>query len=438
MNLLIKKTILAIVFCCVCGGISAQNIKVFFPQFIGKEYVFVLNQGIKRDTVQSGIIGKTGFATVDLTIPEKYKGYTGVGSWSIINGRGINFIIDGDSFSVTCWDTVPTPNNTFYEGSRENNLMSRYELEMVAFYQKIDSVFKAENITNHRDSLPPSFLKGMEEIDKEYAVIGEKLTSDTSYAAFLWRTLNYMRGLGKSFYYKPDDEKKYFSDLAGYLTEEIDVERLYTSGFWSSLITSTFNSFENKTVWGENMIRILKRIKSQRVFDAFSNDLILICEQFGWADAEQTIIAYLESSERLPADPSNLVNRAILQNRVKIGNKAPLLSGEIPVNALLIFYESGCSHCQLQLTEITKHYTKLVEKGIRVISISTDESKDVFEYHSKDFPWPDKLCDFKGFKGEDPLNYGIIGTPTIYLIDENGIISDRQSRLDAIKALNLN
>lgn len=439
MKLLIGKTVSAIVFCCVCGGISAQNIKIFFPQFVGKEYVFVLNQGIKRDTVQSGIVGETGFATVELTIPEKYKGYTGVGSWSIGDGRGIKFIVDDKSFSITCRDTVFNPNNIFYKGSRENDRMSRYESELVALYQRIDSIYKAEskNITGNRNSPSHSFLKSMEYINKEYMAIRKKLTSDASYAAFLWRTLNFQRGLGENIYYKPDDEKQSFSDLINYLTKEVNVDYLYTSGLWNPVITTTFTVLEDKSVWGETMIKMLKRTKSEPVFHAFAHDLIFISEQFGWADAKQTIIAYLESSGRLPADPAKLVNRAILQNKVKPGSKAPALNGEIPVNALLIFYESGCDHCQLQLEKITKHYAKLVAKGIRVFSISTDESREVYEYHSKNFPWPDKLCDFKGFNGEILRNYGVIGTPDLYLIDKNGIISDRQPQLEDIKALNL-
>ncbi|GHT69969.1 hypothetical protein AGMMS50239_37610 [Bacteroidia bacterium] len=432
------KTILAIVFCCLCGGISAQNIKIFFPQFTGQKYVFILNQGAKRDTVQSGIVGETGFVTVNLTIPEKLKGYTGIGSWSAASGRGINFIVNNEDFSVTCQDSLPGLNNIVYEGSKENALMNRYETELFAFYQKIDSVFRAENMAEKRDSPPPSFLKGMQSINKEYANIQKKLATDTSYAAFFWRTLNYMRGLGNRIYYKPDDQNDYFSDLIHYLSDEIDVQYLYSSGLWNPVITTTFNSVENKAVWAENMVKMLKRTKSQSVFEAFSTDLVTICEQWAWENAEQVIIAYLESSGRLPADQGNILNRVMLQNKVKIGNKAPALNGEIPTNALLIFYESGCQHCQHQLAEIAEYYPRIVEKGIKVISISTDESKEVYDYHSKNFLWPDKLCDFKGFKGENLINYGVVGTPTLYLIDENGIILDRQPRLDDIKALNLN
>lgn len=438
MNLSIK-TILAIAFCCVYGEMSAQNIKVFFPQFIGKEYVFILNEGSKRDTVQRGIVGATGNVTVNLTIPEKYKNHSGIGSLLILNdNKGINFITGNENFSITFQDATPNSNNIVYEGSKENERMNRYEIELRTLFQKLDSIFTVENVTENRDFLPPSFLKGMQLINQEYSIIHQKLASDTSYAAFFWRTLNYIRGLGNRIYYKPGDNKDFFRDYLHYLTDEIDVARLYYSGLWNLMITTTFNLPENKAVWAENMVKMLKRAEPQRIFDALSYDLVIICEQFGWADAEQVIIAYLESSGRLPKDPSNLVNRAILQNKVKIGDKAPALNGEIPANTILIFYESNCQHCQHQLAKLTQTYSKIVEKGIRVISISVDESKEVYEYHSKDFPWTDKLCDFKGFNGENLKNYGVVGTPTIYLIDEKGIILDRQPQIEDIKALNLN
>jgi peroxiredoxin len=379
-----KRNVLVttIIGCFTPFWLAAQNITVFFPQFTGKEYVFVLNQGAKRDTIQSGIVGETGFATVELAIPERYKGYVGVGSWSISDGRGINFIINGGNFSITCPDSVPNVNNTVYEGSEENDRMNRYE----------------------------------------YGHAGEKPAVDTSYAAFLHRTLNYIRKRDKS--------------ITEYLAGEVNIDRLYTSGLWTAALTLSFQSSEdNKTAWGENMLKMLKRAKPQDVFDSLASKLILLCEQYGWNDAEQIIIASLESSQRLPADPANIVNRAIAQTKIKIGDKAPALNGEIPTNALLLFYETGCAHCQRQLSEITQLYPKLTAKGIRVISISVDESEEVYEYHSKDFPWQDKLCDFKGYKGENVRNYGIVGTPTIYLIDENGVISDRQPWIEDIKAL---
>jgi hypothetical protein len=164
--------------------------------------------------------------------------------------------------------------------------------------------------------------------------------------------------------------------------------------------------------------------------------LIIITEQFDRTKAKQIIADYLESSGKIPDDPDNFVRRVILQSKVKIGEKAPKLNGEIPSGALLIFYESGCRHCHEQLSEITKRYPNLLKKGIRVVSISNDESQEVYEYHAKNFPWPDKFCDFKGFKGENFMNYGIVSTPTLYYSDGKGDIEGRYAKIENIKALN--
>jgi thioredoxin-related protein len=39
--------------------------------------------------------------------------------------------------------------------------------------------------------------------------------------------------------------------------------------------------------------------------------------------------------------------------------------------------------------------------------------------------------------GENLTNYAVIGTPTLFLIDKNGLILDKQPQFENIKALNL-
>jgi len=43
--------------------------------------------------------------------------------------------------------------------------------------------------------------------------------------------------------------------------------------------------------------------------------------------------------------------------------------------------------------------------------------------------WADKLCDYKGFDGDNFRNYGIVGTPTYILIDKERIIRGRYVQL---------
>lgn len=427
------KAVLAVVLCSICGGISAQNIDIHFPYFAGKEYAFLLNRGLVKDTVQTGTIDADGRVT--LSIPEYLKPYAGRGSWRVIGSGGIDFIVNNEDFSISCEDSVPQKNSIFYTGSRENDLLNRYESELLPLFQRLNLLSK-DNAVRNKFSLPLSFFLEMRSIQRDYTIFREKLAGDSSYAAFFMKTMNYMRRLGSRFY-NQYEQKEFRDDFTHYIIDEIDITRLFYSGIWMSAMSFTFDAFEDKTAWGEAMIKMLKRTEKQVVFEGFARDIIMACEQYGWDNAEQIIVNYLEISDRFPADSVGLVRRAIAQNRVKIGGKAPRLNGKTPANALIIFYESDCEHCKNQLDTITKHYPELVDKGIRVISVSTDESKEVYEYHSRKYPWPDKLCDFKGFDSANIQNYGVVGTPIIYLIDKNGIILDRKSRIRDINELNI-
>ncbi|MDR0733565.1 MAG: thioredoxin family protein [Dysgonamonadaceae bacterium] len=426
------KAVAAIVFAGVCGGISAQNIDIHFPRFAGKEYAFILNRGILKDTAQTGVMSLEGRAT--LAIPENFKGYAGRGSWAVIGSGNVDFIVNNEDFSIACEDSVPGKNNIFYAGSEENDRLNRYEREFLPIFQKTDSIYKAYHAAQNRDSLPLSFFREILPLQEAYAAFCEKSVGDSSYAAFFIKILNYMRGFGDKMYL-PSEQKELRADFTHYVIEKMDVARLFNSGIWMFVMSFTFDAFDDETGWGEAMIKMFQRTAQQSAFEGFAKDVILACEQYGWDKAEEMIVNYLETSGRI-ASTGGMVRRAIAQSKIKIGGKAPLLS-KTPTNALIIFYESGCEHCVKQLAEIAKRYPDLTKKGTRVISISTDESREVFEYHSKDYPWADKWCDFKGFNGENIKNYGIVGTPTIYLIDENGIILDRQSRIQDIKALNV-
>jgi len=101
-------------------------------------------------------------------------------------------------------------------------------------------------------------------------------------------------------------------------------------------------------------------------------------------------------------------------------------------NCLIIFFDSDCDHCRAEVTKIIKNYDKLTQRGIRVISVAADVDKANYEKYSAKFLWKDKLCDFKGLDGENFHNYGIVGTPAIFLTDKEGKIIGNFAYFDDI------
>lgn len=87
---------------------------------------------------------------------------------------------------------------------------------------------------------------------------------------------------------------------------------------------------------------------------------------------------------------------------------------------LAAFYDSDCSTCVNEMFSLISIYPKLKEKGIRVASVSADMNQKKFEENIKAFPWKDRLCDFKGFEGENFFNYNVMGTPSFFLTTSEG------------------
>ena len=93
--------------------------------------------------------------------------------------------------------------------------------------------------------------------------------------------------------------------------------------------------------------------------------------------------------------------------------------------SLLVFYKSDCGFCDEAVKEIETNYALLTEKEIRVIMISGDTDPEKHEAKIATFPWKETYCDFEGTEGVNFKNYAVIGTPTMFLLDENGIIIEK-------------
>ena len=93
---------------------------------------------------------------------------------------------------------------------------------------------------------------------------------------------------------------------------------------------------------------------------------------------------------------------------------------------------SGCGPCEELMQQLPQNYPMLQEKGFRIISISADESEQVFKNASNSYPWADKYCDYEGKKGANFKNYAVLGTPTIYVIDKTGKIEAKLATMQDI------
>ena len=257
-----------------------------------------------------------------------------------------------------------------------------------------------------------SLAQEQKELERKYAAHQIEISQSPLYAARLVEILNCLTGTGNSLNQSQETVR---ASQQKFIAEKLDFNDLYTSGFWKLMMDFWYElNMESDTSLLSDSRKMLDRVSEIPVRRELTQSLIRLFSQYG----KDYLLAEL-GTEYLTM-PLN-------------GQLAPEIhTGEtsfLPKNSLLIFYETGCGNCHNELEELKNKYSLLTGNQIRVISISADISEEVFEYTSSGFPWEDKVCDFEGFDSINFRNYGIVGTPTFILIDQDGIVRGRYAQL---------
>ena len=132
----------------------------------------------------------------------------------------------------------------------------------------------------------------------------------------------------------------------------------------------------------------------------------------------------------LPTDDSSEIGRRLLRQLQLTGNAAPPLPQtktdikEIK-GSIVLFFETDCYACDTIINELKANYNSLQAAGIRIVSIASDSDKDIYESHTSSLPWEDKYCDYDSFFGVYFEKWGVASTPTLYYVDEKGIVKGR-------------
>jgi len=119
------------------------------------------------------------------------------------------------------------------------------------------------------------------------------------------------------------------------------------------------------------------------------------------------------------------------------GRRVDLANLRVKV-VLIDFWATWCKPCLESMSELKSMYDKYHDKGLEVIGINLDNKemeaqvKQVVE--KQGLPWPQR---FTGKGMNDPLAklYGINSLPTVWLLDKDGKITDRDARGERLEPL---
>lgn len=385
-----RNYIICILFFSISLSIYPQKINIQIPDNANLNYVFVLNKGLKQDTIQRGNFDITG--NIIINIPEKYKDYKGIGFLYTKGKQSLNLVINHENFVVK-----REGGEYIFMNSAENDYLYTF-LQQKTNFEKADTTLYAYRFMN-------IFLY----MTKLNAVInGQAATLAEKFA------------------------------VHDFALNKLNIEDLYTSSLWFYVIDGLTKYNLSQEQFANDMIKILSRIKSQEVFEALSENLITILNQYGWDDAFDIIIPYIVETGRIEV-PQGKMFTAFTLAKLRKGMDAPPIEGlSKPLNkskadfTILYFYESGCHNCRHEIEILRKNYSDLQAKKIRLISISADYDRNEFKNMAKTLPWKDNICDFKGFVGSNFINYGILGTPTYFLLDSDHKIIKRFAKFEEL------
>ena len=375
-------------------SLQAQTIDVELPYYADREYYFCLLQGTRQDTIATGVLDAKGKATIDF--PQDYRG---VGRLTIREyGRLRNVILNGEKH-IRLIEADSLEARTKFAHSPENSFL----VEAMAKQNRIINMYNSRTGNPLTPFLTPA---------QEYKTFREEISKSPLYAARVFEILNLLSGIGSSFDISQD---KMLAEQRIFITQKLDFNDLYTSGFWQL----TFDLWSQITQGDDSLL-----IEDARTMLERTNTVLLRRE------LAQTIIRLFSKYGKdnlLPQIGSKYFTMPLngqLAPEIKVGETSFL-----PKSSLIIFYETGCGNCHYELHKLIDKYKTLTDNYIRVISIAADMDKNVFEETAAKLPWADKLCDFKGFDGDNFKNYGIVGTPTYILTDKEGIVRGRYAQL---------
>lgn len=418
-------------------SLQAQTVQVDLPHFAGKQYSYLTNSGDKKDTITTGKLDSQGKTT--LVLPIAKKGYKGMIQLLVNENTPVEFIVNNENFSVSCQEEQITLENVKYTGSAENSFLMNTLQEQKSILEKAGLMQYAIKTYKKEDALYSVFEKEKANVNEQFTTLKSKTAQSPLYAAKFAEIYSFLMGIGNTV---DQTEEAKATEANNFVKTKLDFEVLYTSGLWSPTIEGWTqlqqNIIKDDATFLTDTKQILSRIKSNEVYTSFAEKIVSLLAKAGKDDQITTLGQYVSKSGRV-VNPGNNLTSA-MKGPVK-GKVAPaLISGKskkvIKNKTLLLFFESGCNNCENEIHQLLGNYQIIKDKGYEIISVSADMTPNAGDGHSHEFPWKEQFCDYKGFAGINFKNYGVIGTPTFFIIDAKGTITGTYARLIDTKILN--
>jgi len=417
--------------------VSSQTLTATFPSMAGELVRFGTFQGIQSKTLDSMHVGSNGVIKFNFNTDKPSIGYLITAEnkpYFLILDKTETIRIEGERLSY--------PESINILEGKQNRAFSTYASEHPRREQALSAWGYLEKIYMY-DSLFAVQQVPTTAIQAEKKRIKQE-------------DLQYIKNLDPRWYvswYLP--MRRLVSDvstIAQYRTEEIPAtvsafrsldytdKRLYRSGLLKDALESHFWLLENSgrpldSVFIEMKVSIdsmfLHLVKNQDLLNEVTDYLFDLLERHSLFQASEYLAlkALNETSCTLNSD---LAKQLETYRAMKKGNIAPDMEFRVNLKTsipklkklselkspytLIVFGASWCETCKQEVPKIANLYPKWKAKGLEVVFISLDETKEAFEQFVTPFPFT-SYCDYSKWNSPVANDYYVFGTPTLFLLD---------------------
>jgi peroxiredoxin len=434
------------------SSIQAKQINLHFPHFAGHAFEWNIFQGKDPVTVRSGEIPQDGRVT--LTMPETHQDYRGMTRWLLKKGGGLDMIYTGNRFSVECLSEQPAPDNIIYTGNPENDYLKSQHLRQQTILDKLGAINHLLQIYGPDEDLHKIALDEQAHLRRAFEQVQANRSESPLYAARFGEIVDFTRGIADKIYEDQEDHVAYFND---FVTHTLAFRDLYSSGHWDQVLhhwlMMNIRSGKGDLAFNQRLDAAMSRMNRDDILVAFAEKAVPLLVEKGKDDLVPAIADHLETRPDVYENLTGRVKHLLASVKILTGDKGPNLLFKAPVRTqtgtsaediiiqtsnldaaytILLFYQGECPLCEDALIDLANKYKRLEEHNVRVIAISADKTEQGFQKKLAYHQWPDNYCDFSGMAGENFTNYGVLGVPTLFLLDQDGGVLKKTALVDEV------
>jgi thiol-disulfide isomerase/thioredoxin len=438
-----RRIIIPIFFMLTAHTLFGQSLRLELPYHAGKEALLVAVQGIREDTISTVVLDNKGNGVLVYPAYKKLAGLATVRVKGVAELAYQLVISPNESPVLYCKGEYVHSLNATLEGSTENTALNRWFGALSLNKHKAELTQELVKCYKPSDALHGYLTKESQQIEANTKALKDTINGSALFSAKYIR----FRIAQEEILAKVSASNQTAKTAKNYFLNEIDFEALYSSSLWFPTINACTEVYMKDGLYyqqfGNDVVANMKKIKDTQVLVSLAEAAISVCTQFSWDTDQTAIVDYLIASNRIE-NPRGSLQKLMQMQAMKVGKKAPdlILTQHIgrvedhnhqttilksedfsESKTLVIFYQSGCGHCETTMNSLRDNYEELTKKGVKIIAISADTDDLVFRNTANSYPWKDSYCDFDGTKGINFKNYAVLGTPTMVLVDKRGNIA---------------